>query len=110
MYVIRKINVSIFARIFALVSVAVYLVPWAITIVFGFLMGLRNSYYSSYGLSRFLRTFGIGMSIFWLVMPLVVWLVSYLAGLLIAWAYNVIAKFWGGIKLEIVLEKDGNQN
>jgi hypothetical protein len=109
MYVINKVNVVSFARINGLLVTVTLLLPWlGFGIFYGvvtfFITGRFDNYYGGSIFSNYL----FPQLIVWLVTPLIIYLIGFLAGLLFGWLFNLIAEHTGGLKVNIVLEKDNN--
>ncbi len=107
MYIIKSVDIKSFARIYALLMTLTCLIPWLIVLFFtlfsyGFLqMSMVGEYYdNSLPFNYFLLPL-LG----WLIIPLVVYVISLLLGLLFGWLYNIVAERFGGLKINIVLEK-----
>ncbi len=95
MFEIRRLKILSVARILTLICTVLYLLTGFVVIV---LYG---------GITRLLAgtltsTFSV-LSVFlvWLAGTLGVLAVSFLSGLLIGWLYNIFARWWGGIQVEL---------
>ncbi len=107
MYIIKKVEVKSFARIYALIVSLTFLIPWLIIgIFFGIVIGLLPGIGSFFGYYSWhsLSFFELGPIFFWLLIPFLIYLVALIAGLVIAWIYNLIADRVGGLKVNIELE------
>ncbi|MCD4705434.1 hypothetical protein K8R66_05155 [bacterium] len=107
MYIIKKVDIKSFAKISSLVCTVFALLPWLFVGVVWFfesrfLRYMSGSYNTSRGFTRFILPL-----IIWFIVPFVIALLCFLLGLLFAWLYNVfIVDRVGGLKVDIVLEKD----
>lgn len=102
MFEIRRLRVLSVARVVTLISTVLYLITGFVVIV---LYG---------GISRIITIGSFGsassiMSVFlvWVAGTLGVFLVSFLTGLLIGGLYNLFAKWWGGIQVELGKSEEG---
>lgn len=95
MFEIRRLKILSVARILTLICTVLYLLTGFVVIV---LYG---------GVSRLLvGTLTSSLSVFsvflvWLAGTLGVLAVSFCTGLLIGWLYNIFARWWGGIQVEL---------
>jgi len=107
MYLIKNVDIKSFARIYALLITLTCLIPWLISaffflLYFGFFrtFTVGEFYGNSLSFSYFLLPLLI-----WLIIPLGIYAISLLLGLLFGWLYNIVAERFGGLKINIVLEK-----
>lgn len=106
MYEIKKLNVLSVAKIQTFLAMAGYLI-WMI--LFMLLTVLTGSYRLDELFSFDLDLSGLiyGPSILTLlVMLIVVGIIAFISGALLALVYNLIASWIGGIKMDIVLTKE----
>lgn len=100
MYEIKKIQVSSMAKLCGLASAFGGLIPMAFYLLFFFLFS-GDFQHSSYDLSGL---------IFIIVIPLITALIGYIYGAAVAFIYNLIVPYVGGIRMEIeLIEERGDQ-
>jgi len=105
MYIIKSVDIKSFARIYALLMTLTCLIPWLITIIIVLFTFFRmRMMMDVYGSSSPFNDFLLPM-LGWLIVPLIVYVVSLLLGLLFGWLYNIMAERFGGLKVNIVLEQ-----
>lgn len=110
MYEIKKLNVLSVAKIQTFLAMAGYLI-WMI--LFMLLTVLTGSYRLDELFSFDLDLSGLiyGPSILTLlVMLIVVGIIAFIAGALLALFYNLIASWIGGIKMDIILTKEKEES
>lgn len=106
MYVIKNVDIKSFAKVCSLFITSFSLIPWLFTgIAWIFASRFLRYISGSYNTSRVFNNFVLPI-IIWLCIPLAIALLSFLVGLLFGWFYNLITKKIGGLKVNIVLEKE----
>jgi len=104
MYEIKKIDVLSAAKISTFISSAVYLVAAVCFVIFLFIVdnyAVKYFFDSDLGDFTYLSVLGIAV---------IVGIVGFGAGAAAAAVYNLVADHFGGIKLDIILREDKDNN
>jgi len=110
MYEIKKLNVLSMAKIQTFLMMASYLI-WAILVILLPLIFGGELYYNFFNFDLDLGELIYGPSMLTLLVGLIIFgIIGFIAGVIIALLYNLIASWIGGIKMDIILTKEKEED